>query len=92
MTTLTMHPDLSEAGHIRRIVDGMGHWQRMTMVMVAKQGFERSTQYRPGGEIGRLIDDQVLRHGTLKVDDRTQYVLLPGKRFVAVGVEMRKED
>jgi hypothetical protein len=80
MTTAT----LSEPDHIRRIVSQIGTWQRLTLVLVNRQGFERSTPIRPGGEIGRLIDDEVLRHGTLRVDGANQYVLLPGPRFGAV--------
>ena len=67
----------------------MGHWQRLTLVLIGKQGFERSTPIRPGGEIGRLIDDEVLRHDTLRVDGVTQYALLPGRRFAAVVEAIR---
>ena len=89
MTTLTMHPDLRESEHVRRIVSQIGTWQRLTLVLVNRQGYERSTPIRPGGEIGRLIDDEVIRHDTLRVDGVTQYALLPGRRFGAVMAALR---
>ena len=84
MTTAT----LSEPDHIRRIVSQIGTWQRLTLVLVNRQGFERSSRFRPKGEIGLLLISKVLRHEKMRIDGIDQWALIPGPRFGAVMAAM----
>jgi hypothetical protein len=84
MTTLTTHLDAGSPELVKRIASQVSTWQWLTMVLIHRQHFERSTPLRPKGEIGRLIDDRVIRHDCIRIDGVNTFVLLPGARFKAV--------